>query len=321
MMEEFTNNTNKALLWNILYEQKFFNNIPDTHVKEIQYIFDREISNISQSNSKSGTSLMQLNKNAIQVISSRIQAYKEENSNFHNKEKEMQNSLSRKQAEFDALMNKATPDVPDFTDQKDEPFDTSNMANLLNRMISSREQQLKQVLTIESDKNPNNQENKIEEKEEKVIEDKRQMKNVIQEQTDVSSTPILRIGSNLSLADENIMDISRTQRTSGTARITSNIDIPGAINNDTKMERNVSFTDDNKPDKFLQNLKRFNSNKHLNEEFIGEQKFNKQSKLDAISNQLTALMEKVSSIERTIERRDSMGSRSSFGSFSLSPPN
>ena len=267
---------------------------------------------------------MQLNKNAIQVISSRIQAYKEENSNFSDKEKEMQNSLSRKQAEFDALMNKATPDVPDFTDQKDEPFDTSNMANLLNRMISSREQQLKQVLTIESDKNPNNQEIKIEEKEgngkegkegkeEKGKEEKRLMNNEIQEQTDVSSTPILRIGSNLSLADENIMNLSRTS---------SNIDIPGTINNDTKMERNVSFTDDNnKPDKFLQNLKRFDSNKHLNEEFIGEQKFNEQSKLDAISNQLTALMEKVSSIERTMERRDSMGSRSSFGSFSLSPPN
>lgn len=307
-MKEFTDNKNKGLIWNILYEQKIFNNIPDTHVKEIKYIFDKEISNICQSNLNENVSLIDLNKIAIQVISGRIQVYKEENNNFYDKQKEMQISLNKKQAEFNELMVKETPKKPNFIDKKDEPFNSNNMTSLLNQMISAREQQLNQVLTIENDKDTGVDLN----------EDTNKYTEPLKNNLVTTSTPILRIGSNLSLADENITEIPRTQNLSKTS---SNIDIPGTIQNTTttKLERSVSFTDDN-PDKFLQNLKKMGKPK-INDDYSGEQKFNEQSKLDAISNQLNALMEKVNSIERSIERRDSMSSRSSYGSISMSPPN
>jgi hypothetical protein len=286
-MEDFTSNNNKALLWNLLYEQKIFDAIPDAHVKQIKYIFDKEISNISQVNQNPKTSLMELNKHAIQIVSGRVQMYKEENSNFHDKKKEMELSLNKKQVEFDTLMNKAVPEAPEFTDQKDEPFNDNSMEDLLNIMISTREKQLNQVLTLES-ASPipipqSNQEN--------------QSNQSNQENQANKSTPVLTIGRQMSLDSELVNVIHQ--------------------NNEKQIDLDKDNLDNNKSSKFFQNLKRINLEKTMVNEYTSEQKFNEQSKLDAISNQLTALMEKVTYIERVLERRDSM---SSLNSLSLSPP-
>ena len=327
-MEEFINNTNKALLWGLLYEQKIFDNIPDEHVKQIKYIFDKEIQNISQTQQNLNTSLMELNKTAIQVISGRVQVYKQENSYFQDKKKDLELSLNKKQAEFDSLMNQTIPEEPNFTDQKDKPFNKNNMEELLQQMISSREKQLNQVLILESDS--------VEKKSETHEPVREQTQDPLQTQVQdtLLSTPILKIGSNLLLAEDNIVNISQ---------ISNNIDIPKSnkkkhillsdnytnytnytnqinrVENEDN-ENNEDNEESEKSNKFLQGLKKLSTEKIINNEYMSEQKFNEQTKLDTILNKLHALTEKVSHIERIMENRDSLSSRSSFGSISLSPP-
>ena len=146
-MNNFLENSNKALLWNLLYEQNIFSDIPDSKRDSIKNLFDKELVQIFNSNRDRDrdreVSLIDLNKIAVQYLIQKITEYK--------------NPLSKKQEEFESLIKAKKPEKPNFSDAQDEPFDTENMDTLLNQMISSREAQLQQVIIQNQTHNPSDQ--------------------------------------------------------------------------------------------------------------------------------------------------------------------
>jgi len=159
-MNVFLNNENKALLWNILFEEKVFSDIPNSEVINVKKLFEENLINISNNLSNNiSNSLVDLNKIAIKRLSQEINNYKTLSMNSSAKQKILESSLNHKQAEFESLIQVKKPEPPNFSDNKDKPFETNNMNDLLNQMISSRAQQLNQVLSVESAKIPPHESN------------------------------------------------------------------------------------------------------------------------------------------------------------------
>jgi len=157
-MDNFLHNSNKELLWGILYEVNIFNNIPDNHISNIKKIFETELENIlkSTNDTNNNRTLLDLNKIAIQQLPAKINEYKFK---ALNKNEIVNNSFTKRQEEFDNLINVKKPDLPNFLDSKDQPFDANNMDLLLNQMIESREKTFSQIINpIKNQEQLNNNE-------------------------------------------------------------------------------------------------------------------------------------------------------------------
>lgn len=161
-MANFLHNQNKELLWGLLYELDIFNNIPDNHIQNIKNLFENELQNILKSTNLSNLSnsptLLDLNKIAIKQLPAKINRYK---LMALDKKEIIKQSFSKRQEEFDNLINIKKPDLPNFLDSKDEPFDKNNMDLLLNDMIASREKTFSQIIKPVKNQNQanNNQAN------------------------------------------------------------------------------------------------------------------------------------------------------------------
>ena len=155
-MANFLHNQNKELLWGLLYELDIFNNIPDNHIQNIKNLFENELQNILKSTNLSNLSnsptLLDLNKIAIKQLPAKINRYK---LMALDKKEIIKQSFSKRQEEFDNLINIKKPDLPNFLDSKDEPFDKNNMDLLLNDMIASREKTFSQIINPVKNQNQN----------------------------------------------------------------------------------------------------------------------------------------------------------------------
>ena len=158
-MANFLHNQNKELLWGLLYELDIFNNIPDNHIQNIKNLFENELQNILKSTNLSNLSnlsnsptLLDLNKIAIKQLPAKINRYK---LMALDKKEIIKQSFSKRQEEFDNLINIKKPDLPNFLDSKDEPFDKNNMDLLLNDMIASREKTFSQIIKPVKNQNQN----------------------------------------------------------------------------------------------------------------------------------------------------------------------
>jgi len=210
-MSVFNDNDNKAILWDILSEQKLFEGIDLKYRYEIKDAFEQTILVVEKQGR--GMSLIEKNKEVIKKMVSILDTFKRQQQTqttvprqYTNEElhKERQNAfereLKRKQTEFDGL-NRTIPEKIDFSDKLDEKIG-DKMDMLLSEAIASRERELKQVLEIQ---NPETASKWIENND-------YGLKNMIEpdnpEQTNIS--PInLKIGEEAKINDNQIVNLDK----------------------------------------------------------------------------------------------------------------
>tara|TARA_A100001015_G_scaffold289672_1_gene361829 strand:+ start:3083 stop:3748 length:666 start_codon:yes stop_codon:yes gene_type:complete len=144
----FLTNNNKQTLWDVMYQNGFFNNINQDPL-DIRKYFETEMNTIENSNSN--LSVVEKNKKILlnmksyldnnktiqqQEIITAEQIIKQRQDNFTN-------NLNRKQQEFDDIIKKQIPKDINFSDESEES--NENIDNLLEKAKRNRENQLNMV--------------------------------------------------------------------------------------------------------------------------------------------------------------------------------
>ena len=150
-----TSKENKELLWNVLYNNKVFNNIPETNFNNVQILFEKTIIKsldenreiFNENNSDPKNSIITINKIILQNIVTNITNYKKslltpieiKETLKLEKLEEFDKELSAKKVSFNDLITLKKPEVIDFSDIKeDDPLTTNNMNELLERIQKER---------------------------------------------------------------------------------------------------------------------------------------------------------------------------------------
>ena len=144
---------NKELLWNILYNNKQFHNIPETNFNNVQILFEKTIvQSLDENreiftNSDPKNSIITINKIILQNIVTTLTNYKKslltpieiKETLKAEKLEEFDKELSAKKVSFNELITLKKPEVIDFSDIKeDEPLTTNNMNELLEKIQKER---------------------------------------------------------------------------------------------------------------------------------------------------------------------------------------
>ena len=138
---------NKGILWKLLQESGYFNNIPNEHFNQIQNHFEKTINVIS--NTYQNISLIEKNKKVICDMVLYLKKYDKINVNILSpqpqqilsKEKNINENLEKKKVEFLDLITPPQPKEIDFKDIQDEAID-GEINNLLELAIKERENDL-----------------------------------------------------------------------------------------------------------------------------------------------------------------------------------
>ena len=135
-MNKISSNENKELLWNLLYNNDFFKDIPNEKIDEVESIFEKCISNIESNIINDNYNLIEVNKLILKDIISKIKLLKK---------KKTLTDYELLQEDFNKYNNLKTPDAIDFSD-KIENTDVSNIQDinlLLENLQSTRDNDIK----------------------------------------------------------------------------------------------------------------------------------------------------------------------------------
>jgi hypothetical protein len=138
---------NKGILWKLLQESGYFNNISNEYFNQIQNHFESTINVIS--NTYPNISLVDKNKKVISDMVLYLKKYHKSSVNILSpqpqqiltKEKNINENLEKKKVEFLDLITPPEPKEIDFKDNHDEAVD-GEINNLLEIAIKERENDL-----------------------------------------------------------------------------------------------------------------------------------------------------------------------------------
>ena len=141
MEERFISTENKSLIWQILSENKAFQNIDNSQFNNMKNIFEENFHSISKLKE---FELVEKNKIVMSKIMKDINFFKSQNVNTPLQEVkiEIDNALKNKQDEFIHLIRRPTPEEIKFTDEKnngDDPLSNDDMDQRLDLMMKSRQ--------------------------------------------------------------------------------------------------------------------------------------------------------------------------------------
>ena len=155
---------NKALIWNILYEQQIFNNIPNNRIESIKILFENTIKEYTNKNNNTfndNTEVNITNNNKIllkelckNIINYKNSIQKQEQEQEHKMTNLLQetksdynnqklntfnNDLNNHLTNFKTMINNSKPpNEIDFTEKNDEPVDKLDMEELIKQMEKER---------------------------------------------------------------------------------------------------------------------------------------------------------------------------------------
>jgi len=160
-MTDFTSQSNKGLLWNLMVDNNVFAGVPDTEFSHVKRMFENEVLN----HSKSDGTILEKNKKVLVKMNNNLNSLREQmgekedmnNSRLENtlvtadelseaRKTAMDNKLNKKQQEFSQLIHGEKPKDIDFTDSPDEKPIGSEMDSLLENMMAKRKRELNQVI-------------------------------------------------------------------------------------------------------------------------------------------------------------------------------
>ena len=157
---------NKELLWNILYNNNAFKNIPDSKFDVIKSIFESNIIKSLKKNEEiiSNKDIIQLNKVILQNILIDVNNLKKSliipiNSKDNYKSERTVKEFLEKKESFNNLMVKESPKTINFSDSKDTPLENNIMNELLEKMQKERNNDIVKSLPIDIKVDNNNNNN------------------------------------------------------------------------------------------------------------------------------------------------------------------
>ena len=151
-------NSNKQLLWKLLYNKHLFTNFENNQYNEIKQLFDDLIIQVDNS---SNDILLNKNKQFIQLFIDKLnkfeQPYKREDL-INNRKKELLNDFNKKTDELNEFKPTCPPDI-DFSDLiKETPIHLLNDTAKLTQKRKTDIPILQQILTILKEISDNQQE-------------------------------------------------------------------------------------------------------------------------------------------------------------------
>ena len=154
---KFVSQDNKRILWEIMFENNLFTNIPNKYVSNIKADFEVSLEKISKTITPTDN-ILNLNKKSIMQMIDEVKKYEQKTEPppitsaevLTKKQEQFQKGLQTKQEEFTRLIQPVKPQSIDFTEKIiDEPIG-SEMDIKLSQTIAWREKQLSQVLEKQS---------------------------------------------------------------------------------------------------------------------------------------------------------------------------
>lgn len=150
-MNLLSNDNNKEILWNALYSNKIFNNIPNNMLNDVKTIFENNINKIESNLSIKQIDqqkLLELNKIILKNISNDISLFKKsivpqnnemtKTSYINERQEEFNNKFQETKNEFDNLINQSKPEEINFKEDLDSPLETNEMNNILEKLQQQR---------------------------------------------------------------------------------------------------------------------------------------------------------------------------------------
>ena len=138
----FNSNNNKKILWQLLYENNSFNNIPENQFNNVKNIFEDQINLI---NNDTTSTLTEKNKKLIKQMINQVEIFKI--NKFLKPLEEVEIKISKDFAntkeEMMNLLKKPTQDEIDFTEGIDNPIKIEEMDSILSEMIKKRNGDIK----------------------------------------------------------------------------------------------------------------------------------------------------------------------------------
>tara|TARA_Y100000741_G_scaffold166574_1_gene126026 strand:- start:3494 stop:4309 length:816 start_codon:yes stop_codon:yes gene_type:complete len=270
-MDYILSEKNKEFLWNILYEKKIFNGIPDNNLDKVKNLFENIIGNVSQ-NTKNNE-ILEINKEILKKLNVEIINFKKnllESKNIKEQFKDEKILVFDKNLEIhkNSLNKLINPNKPkeinfkDNTDNTDKPIDNNEMNKILELMQKERNIEIKNTEL----ENTNTEIKKT------ITEDKISDKNLIKLDNNMNN-PV----------SENLPKIKSIDNL-----LEKNINEDKIINETINTLEKKNFK-----------LKDFNS--ILEEEYIKENRINSSIKLDSIHKLLIIILENQKKIMNKLE--------------------
>jgi len=155
LLNQFTANENKGLIWKLMCDKGIFTDIPNNKSLAVKDAFDITVDTISKQIASQDT-LIELNKRVISEMINQKSNYvdpprTEMSLNYsaaeisQTRQKKFDDELTHKKQEFDKFNNVQVPEKIDFSDNLDTPFG-SEIDKILADQIALRENQLNMVL-------------------------------------------------------------------------------------------------------------------------------------------------------------------------------
>lgn len=138
----FNSNENKSFIWNIIYEQGGFSNIPESRFDNIKNLLDTKVTNIINNPQLINKPTLELNKILLKEFHEDLQIYKinqDRTSALMREEKvnDFNNKLENYKTDMNSLLNIKHPEKPNFEDNLDIPI--INLNNSYDSFLKQRE--------------------------------------------------------------------------------------------------------------------------------------------------------------------------------------
>ena len=119
MTNNFTSNENKSLIWNLIYEQGGFNDIPESRIDNIKLLLNNKVLEINNDELNKNKSNIELNKILLKSFNDDFKIYKlNENKTIFAKKEENINKFNEKlenyRNDMNNILNVKQPKTPTF---------------------------------------------------------------------------------------------------------------------------------------------------------------------------------------------------------------
>tara|TARA_R110002072_G_scaffold8051_4_gene42495 strand:+ start:1553 stop:2509 length:957 start_codon:yes stop_codon:yes gene_type:complete len=295
MTNNFTSNENKSLIWNLIYEQGGFNDIPESRIDNIKLLLNNKVLEINNDDLNKNKSNIELNKILLKSFNDDLKIYKlNENKTIFAKKEENINEFNEKlenyRNDMNNILNVKQPKTPTFEDNITN--DLNDVSVSYDKLLKMREQQENQIEIVNTinNKNDNNKTSFLDFSTELFKIDENLSSSPEENNSHITLSNLKKISPNLKKLNENIPLVRRNSIDSNESNesvLSINIDSIEFLDSN---ENNTVLYINRKLDQIKNFDKILNGKKYSDER--SDNNFNIHNKLNIIINKLDDLFNK-----------------------------